>query len=110
MLKIHGTAGLPPGNFVGGRDRGSQRLEEMMDQFARRMGELRRVIEADGGLVGDGDGVEGGKHRDGPSEKEKEQGQEQEQEKPAERQGKDKEGDSGGPVEDSNPTGSKTEQ
>lgn len=45
MLKILGTSGLPPSNLVG-KDKGSQRLEEMMDQFSKRMKELRRVIEA----------------------------------------------------------------
>lgn len=50
MLKIRGTPGLPAGipgrERDGDRERGSQRLEEMMDQFAKRMGELRMVIEA----------------------------------------------------------------
>ncbi|KAJ5096422.1 hypothetical protein NUU61_005778 [Penicillium alfredii] len=47
MLKVHGTAGLPaeiPGKDRG--NRGPQRLEEMMDQFAKRMGELQQIIDA----------------------------------------------------------------
>jgi hypothetical protein len=49
MLKIHGTAGIPgtlPRDRERDKEKGSQRLEEMMDQFAKRMSELRRVIEA----------------------------------------------------------------
>ncbi|RAL11896.1 uncharacterized protein BO97DRAFT_322345, partial [Aspergillus homomorphus CBS 101889] len=50
MLKIRGTAGLPMNNTLLGKDRdkerGCQRLEEMMDQFAKRLAELRLVIEA----------------------------------------------------------------
>ncbi|EAW10982.1 uncharacterized protein ACLA_066180 [Aspergillus clavatus NRRL 1] len=48
MLKIHGTAGLPVTMFGKDRDkeRGSQRLEEMMEQFEKRLGELRQVIQA----------------------------------------------------------------
>lgn len=48
MLKIHGTPGLPPSTVSKEKDkeRGGQRLEDMMDQFAKRMGELRQVIEA----------------------------------------------------------------
>jgi hypothetical protein len=50
MLKIRGTAGLPPSapkdKDKAGGERGSQRLEEMMDQFAKRMSELQTVIEA----------------------------------------------------------------
>ncbi|KAL4790186.1 hypothetical protein BDV19DRAFT_382539 [Aspergillus venezuelensis] len=49
MLQIQGTSGLPLGNVLGPRDRegqrGGQRLEDMMEQFARRMEELRGVIE-----------------------------------------------------------------
>lgn len=64
MLKIHGTPGVPlPGNMNMAREKekekGSQRLEEMMDQFAKRMGELQRVIEAGEDVPtepGDGDG------------------------------------------------------
>lgn len=55
MLKIRGTPGMPasiPGrDREGEKEKGSQRLEVMMDQFAKRMGELRMVIEA-----GDGEG------------------------------------------------------
>ncbi|KAL2001413.1 hypothetical protein VTN02DRAFT_1794 [Thermoascus thermophilus] len=46
MLKIKGTAGLPRDRIV--RDRDGQTLEEMMEQFEKRMDELRRVIEAGG--------------------------------------------------------------
>ncbi|OJJ51759.1 hypothetical protein ASPZODRAFT_463418 [Penicilliopsis zonata CBS 506.65] len=46
MLKIQGTAGLPAGIKERERGTGSQRLEDMMDQFAKRMRELRHVIEA----------------------------------------------------------------
>ncbi|RAL04273.1 uncharacterized protein BO80DRAFT_422120 [Aspergillus ibericus CBS 121593] len=58
MLKIQGTAGLPM-TMLGkdkDRERSSQRLEDMMDQFAKRLAELRQVIEAGeqtGELVGD---------------------------------------------------------
>ncbi|PYH43637.1 uncharacterized protein BP01DRAFT_358362 [Aspergillus saccharolyticus JOP 1030-1] len=51
MLKIRGTAGLPISNLLGkdrDKGRGCQRLEEMMDQFAKRLAELRLVIEAGG--------------------------------------------------------------
>ncbi|KAJ5951626.1 uncharacterized protein N7479_010039 [Penicillium vulpinum] len=43
MLKIRGTGGLPI--KVGGKDKEST-LEEMMDQFAKRMSELQVVIDA----------------------------------------------------------------
>lgn len=47
MLRVEGTAGFPrdvPSNKE--RDKqGRQSLEEMMEQFEKRMGELRRVIE-----------------------------------------------------------------
>ncbi|GFF44300.1 hypothetical protein IFM61606_00786 [Aspergillus udagawae] len=48
MLKIRGTSGLPVAMFGKDRDkeRGSQRLEDMMEQFGKRLGELRQVIEA----------------------------------------------------------------
>ncbi|GAQ05508.1 hypothetical protein ALT_2829 [Aspergillus lentulus] len=48
MLKIRGTSGLPVTMFGKDRDkeRGSQRLEDMMEQFGKRLGELRQVIEA----------------------------------------------------------------
>lgn len=49
MLKIRGTSGLPPTIPTREKERegGSQgqRLEEMMEQFAKRMEELRGVIE-----------------------------------------------------------------
>ncbi|KAL5358641.1 hypothetical protein BJX96DRAFT_45643 [Aspergillus floccosus] len=50
MLKIQGTPGLPlvmPGKDRD-KERGGQRLEDMMEQFSRRLGELRQVIEAGG--------------------------------------------------------------
>lgn len=61
MLKIHGTPGQPPVTSTKDRDkeRGSQRLEDMMDQFAKRMSELQRVIEA-GEVSGLGTGFEPG--------------------------------------------------
>ncbi|KAJ5810694.1 uncharacterized protein N7503_002912 [Penicillium pulvis] len=45
MLKIHGTAGLP---FAAesGKERGTPRLEDMMNQFAKRMAELQTVIDS----------------------------------------------------------------
>lgn len=66
MLKIHGTGGLPADM---GRDtereRGPQRLEEMMNQFAKRMQELQMVIDtADVEVTEDaepGEGAEGGR-------------------------------------------------
>ncbi|CAL5869182.1 uncharacterized protein PFLUO_LOCUS3410 [Penicillium psychrofluorescens] len=61
MLKIHGTAGLLPStprDKAAGGEKGSQRLEEMMDQFAKRMSELQTVIEA--GEAGGSLAVEGG--------------------------------------------------
>jgi hypothetical protein len=46
MLQIQGTSGFPMGNLLGkDKERGGQRLEEMMEQFARRLDELRLVIE-----------------------------------------------------------------
>ena len=61
MLKIHGTPGQPPSIGTKDRDkeRGSQRLEDMMDQFAKRMSELQRVIEA-GEISGLGTGTDSG--------------------------------------------------
>ncbi|CAI7611494.1 unnamed protein product [Penicillium bialowiezense] len=46
MLKIRGTSGLPDQRIADGEGRGGQRLEDMMDQFAKRMGELQVVIDA----------------------------------------------------------------
>ncbi|OJJ96211.1 hypothetical protein ASPACDRAFT_46978 [Aspergillus aculeatus ATCC 16872] len=82
MLKIRGTAGLPINNLLGkerDKERGCQRLEEMMDQFAKRLAELRLVIEAGGlgeqiedaevesspGVKMDEHGVEQGQHENG---------------------------------------------
>jgi len=55
MLKIKGTSGLP--RDIVSRDKdghGHQTLEEMMEQFEKRMDELRRVIEAGGYGAGAG--------------------------------------------------------
>jgi hypothetical protein len=46
MLKIRGTAGLPDQKGKDGEGKGGQKLEEMMDQFAKRMSELQVVIDA----------------------------------------------------------------
>lgn len=52
MLRIEGTSGYPRDVTVGGKDKESttkeQTLEEMMEQFDKRMSELRRVIESSG--------------------------------------------------------------
>ncbi|KAL1961646.1 hypothetical protein VTN77DRAFT_1361 [Rasamsonia byssochlamydoides] len=49
MLKIEGTSGFPRDIAPArGEDNKDQTLEEMMEQFEKRMGELRRVIEAGG--------------------------------------------------------------
>ncbi|KAL4882409.1 hypothetical protein BJY04DRAFT_187026 [Aspergillus karnatakaensis] len=46
MFQIKGTSGMPMGNLLAkDKERGGQRLEDMMDQFARRLDELRLVIE-----------------------------------------------------------------
>ncbi|CBF82859.1 uncharacterized protein ANIA_10405 [Aspergillus nidulans FGSC A4] len=45
MLQIQGTSGLPFGILDRDKEASGQRLEDMMDQFARRMEELRMVIE-----------------------------------------------------------------
>ncbi|KAJ6084629.1 hypothetical protein N7486_011429 [Penicillium sp. IBT 16267x] len=45
MLKIHGTAGLPYA-AESGKERGTPRLEDMMNQFAKRMSELQTVIDS----------------------------------------------------------------
>ncbi|KAJ5313067.1 hypothetical protein PENANT_c018G01053 [Penicillium antarcticum] len=44
MLKIRGTGGMPV--EVSGKEKGAHRLEEMMEQFAKRMGELQTIIDA----------------------------------------------------------------
>ncbi|KAJ5730869.1 uncharacterized protein N7483_005377 [Penicillium malachiteum] len=46
MLKIQGTGGLP---YISdsGKETGPRRLEEMMDQFAKRMAELQTIIDAE---------------------------------------------------------------
>ncbi|RAH49396.1 uncharacterized protein BO95DRAFT_439314 [Aspergillus brunneoviolaceus CBS 621.78] len=76
MLKIRGTAGLPINNLLGkerDKERGCQRLEEMMDQFAKRLAELRLVIEA-GGL---GEHIEDAEVESSPGGKMDEHGVEQ---------------------------------
>ena len=62
MLKIHGTAGIPGDAAKDKGERGASRLEDMMEQFAKRMRELQMVIDAadaapaaeGGGLVEEG--------------------------------------------------------
>lgn len=46
MLKIYGTAGIPSEAGKDKGERGTTRLEDMMDQFAKRMRELQMVIDA----------------------------------------------------------------
>ena len=46
MLKIHGTAGIPGDAGKDKGERGTSRLEDMMEQFAKRMRELQMVIDA----------------------------------------------------------------
>jgi hypothetical protein len=46
MLKIYGTAGIPSEVGKDKGERGTPRLEDMMDQFAKRMRELQMVIDA----------------------------------------------------------------
>ncbi|PLN85606.1 hypothetical protein BDW42DRAFT_160212 [Aspergillus taichungensis] len=46
MLKIRGTSGLPVSALAKDRERGSQRLEDMMEHFEKRLSELRRIIDA----------------------------------------------------------------
>lgn len=46
MLKIHGTGGIPYDTGKEKADGGARKLEEMMDQFAKRMRELQMVIDA----------------------------------------------------------------
>lgn len=75
MLKIHGTTGVPsimPRDREREKDKGSQRLEEMMDQFAKRMSELRQVIEAGEQEITSEDPTDG---RADPSAGEKPEGQ-----------------------------------
>ncbi|KAJ5778739.1 hypothetical protein N7520_001985 [Penicillium odoratum] len=59
LLKIHGTGGLPYA-AESTKERGTSRLEEMMNQFAKRMSELQTVI--------DSAYVEGEKRQDGDAE------------------------------------------
>lgn len=71
MLKIRGTGGMA-GEV--GRERGTPRLEDMMDQFAKRMQELQMIIDAadiqdDRGVKEEGDGA----NEDEEEEKEKEE-------------------------------------
>lgn len=44
MLQIRGTGGMLA--EVSGKEKGARRLEEMMDQFAKRMSELQTIIDA----------------------------------------------------------------
>ncbi|KAJ5895657.1 hypothetical protein N7495_007348 [Penicillium taxi] len=46
MLKIRGTSGLPADTGKEKGERGAQRLEEMMENFAKRMQELQVVIDS----------------------------------------------------------------
>lgn len=46
MLKIYGTAGIPGDAGKDKGERGTPRLEDMMEQFAKRMRELQMVIDA----------------------------------------------------------------
>lgn len=48
MLRIEGTGGYARDIPVGKDKEGQQTLEEMMEQFDKRMAELRRVIETSG--------------------------------------------------------------
>lgn len=73
MLKIKGTAGFKPVPSRG-RDNNNeaqdQNLEEMMDQFERRMSELRMVIETgDVGMGIEGEHDEGQEERSEKAEK-----------------------------------------
>ncbi|KAI9045915.1 uncharacterized protein KD926_005858 [Aspergillus affinis] len=71
MLKIQGTAGLPITLLGKDRDkeRSSQRLEEMMDQFSKRLGELRQVVEAgEQGQFGEERGGEEGVEEQEPND------------------------------------------
>ncbi|KAJ5658927.1 hypothetical protein N7507_005378 [Penicillium longicatenatum] len=76
MLKIHGTAGLPYA-AESGKEHGTPRLEDMMNQFAKRMSELQTVI--DSAKVKDS---EGGKAQGRDGETEAGADQEQAQELP----------------------------
>ena len=75
MLKIHGTGGLATdtGREKGERDRGPQRVEDMMDQFAKRMRELQMVIDA-AEVEAEGEAAPGGGTDDRDSGKGEEQG------------------------------------
>lgn len=46
MLKIYGTTGIPVDAGKDKGERGTSQLEDMMDQFAKRMRELQMVIDA----------------------------------------------------------------
>lgn len=62
MLKIRGTDGLS-GEIV--RERGTQRLEDMMDQFAKRMRELQMIIDTAEAASGEKEvGDEGGEAKE----------------------------------------------
>lgn len=59
MLKIHGTGGIPYDTGKEKGEGGSRKLEQMMDQFAKRMRELQMVID-----TADVGGEEGGETAD----------------------------------------------
>ncbi|KAJ5175733.1 uncharacterized protein N7482_001610 [Penicillium canariense] len=62
MLKIHGTGGIPAETGKDKGERAALGLEDMMDQFARRMRELQMVIDtANVALNEDGEQDEEGK-------------------------------------------------
>ncbi|PGG96926.1 hypothetical protein AJ79_09405 [Helicocarpus griseus UAMH5409] len=71
MLEIEGTAGVNFNTSSQRLARGGQSLEEMIGQFEKRMGELRRVIEAGEVETFEGDkgiGAEGGQEPVGVDE------------------------------------------
>ncbi|KAL4805308.1 hypothetical protein BDV18DRAFT_140669 [Aspergillus unguis] len=61
MLQIQGTSGLPVESTSKEKEKGGQRLEDMMEQFARRLDELRLVIEGGerGSSVDVGEAIQG---------------------------------------------------
>lgn len=68
MLKIHGTDGISSETGKE-KEKGARKLEDMMDQFAKQMGELQMVIdeaglEAEAGKVPQEHGDEGNEQKD----------------------------------------------
>ncbi|KKZ63037.1 hypothetical protein EMCG_02607 [[Emmonsia] crescens] len=58
MLEIEGTSGVSFNSSIHRSPRDQQRLEEMMEQFEKRMGELRQIIAAgEVHVEGDGEGA-----------------------------------------------------